>query len=174
MNSTQSPTARGNRVRVFQPAIDLVEQDQEFVVQADMPGLDPGDIDITCERGMLSIHGRISDAELERRQRARSRAWMLEYGVGDYRREIRLGDAVDTERIQADYSDGVLTIHLPKVAAAAPRRVTIRGAEGGGNGRQEARQPSPQQSPQNVRQEQRQERGQDRAQERGQPRGERR
>ena len=161
MNQTQASSTRGSRARVFQPAIDLVEKDQEFVVQADMPGLDPKDIDITCERGMLSIYGRISDEELERRQHSGSRPWMLEYGVGHYRREIRIGDAVDPDKIQADYSDGVLTLHLPKTAAVAPRRVAIMGGEAAGDGRPEARQ---RQEPQ------RQERGQ----ERGQPRGERR
>jgi HSP20 family protein len=157
MNSIQSTsTPRSSRVRVFQPAIDLVELDQEFLVQADMPGIDPKDIDITCERGMLSIHGRISDDQLERRERSRSRAWLREYGVGDYRREIRLGDGVDPERIQADYSDGVLTVHLPKAAAAAPRRVAIKGTEAEGDGRQERRtQERPERTERNVRGERR-------------------
>lgn len=140
MNSIQATdTPRSSRVRVYQPPIDLVELDQEFLVQADLPGIDPKDIDITCERGMLSIHARISDSELERRERTRSRAWLREYGIGDYRREIRLGDGVDPDRIQADYTDGVLTLHLPKAAAATPRRVTIKGSEAGGNGRKEQR-----------------------------------
>jgi HSP20 family protein len=138
MSTTQAPT---RRARVYQPAIDLVELEQEFVVRADMPGLSPQDVDVTCERGFLSIHGRIPDDARVRRERPGMRSWLREYGIGDYRREIRLGDSIDPERIQAEYADGVLTIHLPKVAAATPRRVTIRGAEDGGDGR-EPREPN--------------------------------
>ena len=125
----ESPAERAaSRARVYQPRIDVLERDQEFVVRADMPGLDAQQVDITCERGLLSIQGRLSPERTTQRERSSARVWLREYGLGDFRREIRLGDTIDTQRIEADYSEGVLTLRLPKLAEMRPRKVEVKGS----------------------------------------------
>jgi HSP20 family protein len=56
------------------------------------------------------------------------RYFLREYGVGDFQRNFEVGEQIDAERISAEYSDGVLTLHLPKVVAARPRKIAVKPA----------------------------------------------
>lgn len=110
-------------VRVYRPDVDVLEREHEVLVLADMPGARAEAIDIRYEAGTLTLQ-----APVELRAAA-DRAWLLrEYGVGEFRRSFEVGESLDTGRISAEYADGVLTIHLPKVEAVRPRTIPVRTA----------------------------------------------
>ena len=105
---------------VYRPAVDIIQRDQELVVLADMPGLDSDNIDIQFEKGALTIHGKTQP-----RQDDETHYLLEEYGVGDFYRAFQINEQVDVSRISAEYSDGVLTLRLPKAAAVMPRKIDV-------------------------------------------------
>lgn len=112
------PTHSG---RVYMPAVDILERATELVIVADMPGANAKAIDIQFENGMLTLQGRVAE-----RESPNARPLLREYGLGDFRRVFEIGELIDSQRISAEYADGVLTLHLPKVAAALPRKIEVR------------------------------------------------
>lgn len=105
----------------FVPRADVFEEADQVIVNLDMPGADPKGFDLTIENGTLTVHGRVPARHPE------DRRWLSrEYGIGDFVRTFNLGDSIDPEKISADYGDGVLTIRLPKVEAAKPRKIDVR------------------------------------------------
>ncbi|MBV9122752.1 MAG: Hsp20/alpha crystallin family protein [Planctomycetes bacterium] len=103
----------------FTPRVDIFETDKELIVYADMPGVRPEDVDLNYERGELVLHGR-----LQERPRP-GQALLQEYGEGDYYRVFQIHESIDSSKIEAQCKNGVLVIHLPKVAAAQPRKVSV-------------------------------------------------
>ena len=114
-------TNNTRNVWYYRPNVDIIERSDELVVLADMPGVKAGDVDINLENGLLTIHGRVADREREDGTRT-----LREYGVGDFYRTFQVSDKVDAERITADCSDGVLTLHLPKTEAVKPRKIAVK------------------------------------------------
>ena len=104
----------------YRPSVDILEQADELVVVADVPGTKEDDIDVDFEDGTLTIH-----AKVKPRQEAGLEYLVREYGVGDYYRTFRIGEAIDSAKITAEYSEGVLTLHLPKAEAARPRKISV-------------------------------------------------
>ena len=104
----------------FHPQVDIVELTDEFVVRADVPGAKADDINLHYEDGRLTIH-----APVAARQDDETHYLRREYGVGDFRRTLSLGDQVDAENISAAAEDGVLTLHLPKLAGIKPRKIDV-------------------------------------------------
>ena len=86
-----------------------------------MPGVKSGEVDIHFENGKLSVH-----APAESRQPESAGYLLREYGVGDYHRAFQLGESIDPSGISAEYGDGVLTLHLPKLQSAKPRKVGVK------------------------------------------------
>jgi HSP20 family protein len=105
----------------FQPRVDIFELPGELTLVADMPGVEPGGIDIHFENGILSISGKVED-----RQSEGARYVWREYSLGDYHRTFQVSEVINSERISAEYSDGQLTLHLPKVEAAQPRKIEVK------------------------------------------------
>jgi HSP20 family protein len=104
----------------YRPHVDVSDRGTEVVLVADMPGATADTIDVTFEDGVLAIHAAVAP-------RATSgRAIQQEYGIGNYRRTLRLGEGFDGARIAADYRRGVLTIRVPRLAAVLPRKVEVR------------------------------------------------
>ncbi len=116
----EEPTRRGVQYR---PVVDILETEDELRVLADMPGARPEDIEINFESGVLTIHGRV-----EQRQSEQAEYVLREYGVGDFFRAFEVSESIDSSRISADYSDGVLVLHLPKAEKARARKIEVRGA----------------------------------------------
>ena len=105
------------------PAMDIVENDDAFLALADLPGLTKDDIEISVEDGMLSISGErksahTSDEESKGFKRL-ERAW------GTFRRSFSLPQGVDLEKVSASFTDGVLTVTLPKTEIVKARKVDI-------------------------------------------------
>jgi HSP20 family protein len=115
----------GTPARPAAMPIDAYRQDDEFVVQFDLPGVDASSIDLTVEKNVLTIHA-------ERRRSAPEDVEMLasERPHGTFSRQLFLGESLDPDRIEAGYADGVLTLHVPIAEQAKPRRVPINAAEG--------------------------------------------
>lgn len=103
------------------PDVDIVENAEELTVFADMPGVHSEDIDVRFENGTLTIHGAVCA-----RQPEETRFLCREYGVGDFQRTFQVSETIDAARIAAEYRDGVLTLHLPKVEAAKPRKIAVK------------------------------------------------
>jgi len=110
----------GTSARPAAMPIDAYRSGDEFVVQFDLPGVEASSIDLTVEKNVLTVHA-------ERRRPAAEGVEMLvgERPQGMFSRQVFLGDALDTERIDANYVDGVLTLKLPVAERAKPRRVQI-------------------------------------------------
>lgn len=111
------------RIPRYRPNVDILETADELRVMADMPGVKPDEIDIKFENGTLTIYG-----VAERKEVFKDGDFLLrEYGIGDYYRAFEISEQIDTDRISAEYQDGVLTLHLPKVEAAKARKIEVRG-----------------------------------------------
>ena len=115
--------AFGTTSRPAAMPIDAYRRGDEFVVQFDLPGVTAELIDLTVERNVLSVHARrerpvLEDVEL----------LIGERPYGTFSRQLFLAETLDTQRLEADYGDGVLTIRLPVKEQAKPRKVTVNGA----------------------------------------------
>ena len=115
----------GTPTRPAAMPIDAFRKGDEFVVQFDLPGIDTDSIDLTVERNVLTVHA----------QRRRADTDGIELLIGErpqgtFSRQLFLGDTLDTEHIQAEYRDGVLTLRVPVTEKAKPRRVQIQASGG--------------------------------------------
>jgi len=116
-----SGSARAPR---FMP-MDLYRSGDHYVLHTDLPGVDPGSVDVGVENGTLTIRAERSERTDDGVQ------WIAsERFTGRYMRQIALGDDIDTERISATYANGVLTVTLPISERAKPRRVDIAVSDG--------------------------------------------
>ena len=107
-------------------ALDLIENDDVYVVKASVPGIDPKDLEITMSDNTLSIRGEFKkDEETEEGQyRLRERRY------GSFARSVTLPTAVDREAINATYDDGILTLTVPKAEEVKPKRIAIKVPQG--------------------------------------------
>ena len=113
-------TEHTRNVHHYRPSVDIVERADELTVSADMPGATADGIDINFENGTLTIRGKVKP-----RQDDDTDYLLREYGVGDFYRTFQVNETIDSERITADYADGVLVLHLPKVETAKPRKIAV-------------------------------------------------
>ena len=112
-----------DRAPRFMP-MDLYKVDDHYVLNADLPGVDPGSIDVDVDRGTLTLTAHRSVPENSGVQ------WISsERFAGTYRRQVSLGDGVDTERIAASYDNGVLSVTIPLAERAKPRKIDIARTE---------------------------------------------
>jgi len=103
------------------PRVDIKEEDTRFVIFADIPGVDPKDIEITMEKGILTIKGeRSSESTAQNGKLTRS-----ERSHGSFQRRFALPDVADAEGIQANGKNGVLEISIPKRPKSEPRRINV-------------------------------------------------
>lgn len=107
----------------YVPNVDILETPDKYVLRADVPGARAESVDVRFERGTLTIH---SPVELRKRENAR--LLHREYGIGDFHRSFQIGEGIDPAGIQAECENGVLTLHLPKSAAAKVRKINVKGA----------------------------------------------
>lgn len=121
---TASPDAGAEDRRnecCFRPAVDIIERSDELVIVADLPGTSGENVNVEFEDGALTLR-----ATIGQRQAGDTAYLRHEYRVGDYCRTFQVGDAIDADRIAAEYADGVLTLHLPKRESLKPRRIEVR------------------------------------------------
>jgi HSP20 family protein len=106
--------------RVFTPPIDIYETDEGLVLRADLPGMTAETLDLQVQDNKLTLFGR-AEAELPSDGALRHQ----EFESGDFLRSFILSDEVDHDRIQANLSNGVLVVVLPKSAQSEPRRIQV-------------------------------------------------
>jgi HSP20 family protein len=106
---------------VYSPRVDIVETNDAVHMYALMPGVRPENVSLHCNGGQLVLHGRCLPRGLDKR------LVHQEYGVGDFYRTFTLTELVDQAKIQAHIDNGVLSITLPKVESAKPRRIVVSG-----------------------------------------------
>lgn len=112
-----------NRTPRFMP-MDLCKIDDHYVLTADLPGVDPGSVDVDVDNGTLTISAHRTARSDESAQ------WLSsERFYGTYRRQLALGDGVDTGAISATYENGVLTVTIPVAEKAKPRKIEINHAK---------------------------------------------
>jgi len=106
------------------PAVDIHEEPKQFVVRADLPGVTPKDIEITAEKGVLTLRGsrqfeqKSDDGHYSRIERV----------SGKFVRTFTLPENVATDQINAKFRDGVLELTIPKIAKPEPRRIEVQAA----------------------------------------------
>lgn len=108
------------------PTVDLYMKGNELVVHADIPGVDPKDVDISVTGNMLTLRGE-RKAEIEEKKEG---YLYHETSFGGFERSITLPEGVDTTKVRASYNKGVLEIRMPAKAEALPRKVKIELEEG--------------------------------------------
>jgi HSP20 family protein len=103
------------------PAVDIYEQNGNIVLQAELPGLDPKDVDVRVENNVLTLRGQRKLDETVNKDNYHR----VERSYGAFTRSFTLPSQVDTEKIQANYKDGVLRLTLPTREEAKPKQIAI-------------------------------------------------
>lgn len=104
------------------PALDVRETEDLFEVTIDLPGMAPEDVSVTFEAGLLTITGKREFA----REGSQETYHRIERSYGSFARQIRLPRTADTEKIEASFDQGVLTVTVPKADAAKPRTIEVK------------------------------------------------
>jgi len=116
-----------NRRSYCSPNIDIHEAEGEWIVEADLPGVSKNDLDIEVENGVLTLLAKA----MRSGKRAGNGAHHVhqEFGPVTYRRRLKLSDQVNLDGISAEMLNGVLTLHLPLVEKARPKKIEIKSTE---------------------------------------------
>ena len=117
--------AFGTRFRPSVMPIDAYRQGDEFVVDFDLPGVDPSSIDLTVEKNVLSVSA-------ERRWEPAEEVQIVasERPQGTFNRQLFLGEGLDADKVEASYDNGVLSVTIPVAEQAKPRKVEIAAGDG--------------------------------------------
>ena len=107
--------------RPWTPAVDIYETENDLVVKADLPDVDLKDIDVRVENQTLTIAG---ERKFEKQDNVAG-YHRIERSYGDFVRTFALPNTVDSDKVAADYKNGVLTVTLPKKEAAKPKQIKV-------------------------------------------------
>lgn len=120
----RSPALRnGEGERSMAPAIDVTETEGAYVVRADLPGIKKENLDVTINDGVLTIN---AESRYEHDEREKGRVIRQERRYGKFVRSMRLGGDVDEAKVTADYTDGILTLTLPKSEEVKPKKIDVK------------------------------------------------
>lgn len=112
--------AFGSAVVTPAPALDVVRRDGEVVLRFDVPGVSPEKIDVTVDKGVLTVSATREETKTEGDKQV-----VRERYVGSFTRRVRLSDSLDVDAIEASHADGVLELHIPVREAAKPRKIEV-------------------------------------------------
>ena len=121
-NEAFDHTSEEGSLTTWAPAVDIFETEHELVVKADLPDVKPEDLDIRVENNILSIRG---ERKFEKKV-TEDKYLRVERSYGSFRRSFSLANTVNTEAIEADYKDGVLTLSIPKREEAKPKQIKVQ------------------------------------------------
>ena len=107
----------------WSPAVDIREESDGYVLHADLPGVEPKDIEVHMENGVLTIRGERRHETQEERENYKR----VERVRGSFFRRFALPDTADSDKISARCQNGVLEVHIPKQAKVQPRRIAVEG-----------------------------------------------
>jgi HSP20 family protein len=100
--------------------MDAVRREDDILLRFDLPGVDPKSIDVTVDRGVLTVTAKRDEERTEG-----EKPYLRERVAGSFTRRVRLGSAAETDKVEASYTDGVLTVRVPLAEAAKPRKVEV-------------------------------------------------
>ena len=113
-----------NAVANWVPAVDIIEEENRFVMHADVPGVDPKDIEVSMDAGVLSVSGERKSENVTNEDGYRR----VERASGRFFRRFNLPDTADGEGITAKSSNGILEVSIPKRPELQARRITVEAA----------------------------------------------
>jgi HSP20 family protein len=116
-----SPAEQTKPGVIFTPSVDIFETDRELTLLADLPGVTAENLTIDLRENTLTLTGEVDSFE-----RADEEDILVEYEIGKYYRQFSLSNVIDQGKINANLTDGVLRLTLPKVEEAKPRKIEVR------------------------------------------------
>ena len=121
-----APFRRSEATFTAAPAVDVSETDKAYEITAEMPGMDETNIEVKVANGVLTIKGEKQEDKEEKKKDY----YMRERSFGSFERNFQVPEGVETDRIEANFKNGVLSVTLPKSAAAqkAEKKITVKGA----------------------------------------------
>ncbi len=111
-----------SNIATWRPAVDLDEHEKEYILTAELPGLKEDDISISMKDNVLTLHG---EKKYETEEKNDNR-YYRERQFGKFQRMIRFDSDIDSEKIDANYTNGVLTIHLPKTKETMHKEIPVK------------------------------------------------
>jgi HSP20 family protein len=120
-SQTTMPANGSSRVNYLTPLANILETNDGYLLEAEMPGVGKEGLDITVENGELTIVGHRLPMQ------SRGREVYRESRAVDYRRTFELDPSIDTAKVTAHIDQGVLKLHLPKAESVKPRKITVNG-----------------------------------------------
>ena len=106
----------------WRPAVDITEEDDAYVAKVELPGVNKDDVKITMQDNVLTIRGE----KKEEKKGKEGNAQRVERYYGSFQRSFSLPTSVKSDRIEADYKDGILTINMPKAEEAKPKQIEVK------------------------------------------------
>jgi HSP20 family molecular chaperone IbpA len=116
-----SPAEQTKPGVIFTPSVDIFETDRELTLLADLPGVTAENLTIDLRENTLTLTGEVDPFE-----RADEEDILIEYEIGKYYRQFSLSNVIDQGKINANLTDGVLRLTLPKVEEAKPRKIEVK------------------------------------------------
>jgi HSP20 family protein len=104
------------------PLVDIVEEDKEYLLKAELPEIRKEDLNVTVERGMLAISG---ERKFEKEEQKR-KYHRVERSYGNFVRSFALPEDADGSKIEAEFKDGILLVHIPKSETAKPKAIDVK------------------------------------------------
>jgi HSP20 family protein len=120
-NDTFGRTSQESNLTAWAPAVDIFETEHELIVKADLPDVDPKDLDIRVENNILTIRG---ERKFEKKV-SEDKYLRVERAYGSFSRSFSLANTVNPEGIKAEYQNGVLTLVVPKREEAKPKQIKV-------------------------------------------------
>jgi HSP20 family protein len=108
------------------PAVDIQENEKEILLELELPGLKPENVEVTAENGVLTVRG---EKKGERKEGEDNRYHLVERTYGSFLRTFQLPQGIDEEQINAEFEHGILTLHIPKAALPQPKKIQIKGSQ---------------------------------------------
>ena len=108
------------------PAVDVAEKDNQYQISAELPGMDQNNIEVTLSNGVLTIKGE----KKEEKEESKKDYYLSERRYGSFQRSFQVPEGVDAEKIEANFKNGILSVSLPKTAAAQKdqKKIAIKAA----------------------------------------------
>jgi len=122
-----APTRRGEgqesiTVAEWAPLVDIIEDDKEYLIKAELPEMRKDDVKVTVENGVLTISG---ERKLEKEEKGR-KYHRVERAYGSFVRSFTLPDDADADKVGAEFKDGVLKVHVAKSESAKPKQIEVK------------------------------------------------
>lgn len=106
---------------IFAPSVDIFEAEDALTLLADLPGVNAKDLNIDLKEGVLTL-----SSDVLQEEESNEVDVFREYRTGKYYRKFNLSDVIDQSKIEAELKEGVLRLHMPKIEAAAPRKIQVK------------------------------------------------